>query len=648
MGGIFSTELKEIEELIVRSEYKEALKRIDKVQRRNELTKEEGIRLKILKAKIYLDIQPISEALIHAKQAYEESVKADNKLLIFDSAIPYARSLSFLGFAELAVEKRKRAIEVLTGLKDNKTPEYMKRKAKILTDGINIHSEEYMDKLNQALDIYEEIGDEHQKAWILFSKAWIFFSKGDFSNSEKYYNQGLKIFTELNNIVGIIACTTNIAAIFLQMGELDKFLRYSLKALSYAEELDSSYSLGGLYGDLGFYYWQKGELETSLQYYKKSLEQIKRGKLFGNIHYIAMHFRINLVYLEQEKFEEIKQNLEKMEIVATLRSFPTERVTGYPFMHIYKLAQSIYLKECSFDDSQDLIETMLKEIVQEKYIYIEMNRLALFHLCDFYLRRLKLANDLELLEPLRQTLDQLDELAEKQKSSILLAETYMLKSHLAQIELNIEEAKVLLEKAQQIADEKGITRLATLISNEYDLLLDRLDQWVQFSMKLPDIAERMELTNLEDMLNQIVKNKIIYATIEQEEEQPSLFLIMDESKHIIFSDSFSAAPLDDELIEGIMESIHESQEEKEQEGITIERLRYKDYTIALYVCENLLFGYVFIGKSYVAIKKFKKLINDLNSFSRIWKNLKEKIMKKQELTLIDRSQLSEYIESIFL
>ncbi|MFW9852256.1 MAG: hypothetical protein ACFFDS_04905, partial [Candidatus Thorarchaeota archaeon] len=580
------------------------------------------------------------------------SIMVDNKLLIFDSAMSYARSLSHLGLGELAAEKYKQAKEALNGLEDNKSPEYIIRKAKTLSYGINIHSEEYMDELNQALDIYEEFGDEYQKAWTLFEKARTYSSKGDLSKSEKYYNQSLIIFTKLNHILGIAACTINTAAGFLQKGELDKYLQYTLKGLAYCEEIDSSYALGGIFGDLGFYYWQKGELETSLQYYNKSLEQIKRGKLYGHIHYMAMLFRMNLVYLEQEKYEEIKRNLEKMEIVAIIRSIPDERATSYttsyPLMHIYKLAMSIYLKTCSFDDNQDLIETMLKEVVQEKIIYVEMNRMALFHLCDFYLQRLKLTNDLELIKPLSETLDQLDELAKSQKSPVLLVETYLLKSHLAQIDLKIDEARLLLEKAQQITDKQGITRLATLISNEYDALLDCLDQWEQFSMKLPDIAERMELTHLEDMLNQLVKNKITYATIEQEEENPSLFLIMDESKHIVFSDSFNAALLDNELIEGIMESIHESQTEREQEEITLERLRYKDYTIALYVHENLLFGYVFIGKSYLAIKKLQKFVQDLNASSGIWQDLMEKIKTKKELTLADRSQLSEYIESIFL
>ncbi len=648
MGSIFSTELKEVEELIVGSEYKEALKRIDAVQKRDELTTEECIRLKILKARIFLDIQPFSEALVNAKQAYEESIEIDNPLLIFDSAILYGRSLGYLGFSELAKEKRDYAIKVLNKYKDKNSPDYLKRYAEILTNGISTHSEEYMDKLNQSLEIYEELGDKYRKAWRLFIKAFTFALKGDFFNSEKYYNQSLMIFTELNNTIGIIACTVNTAAGFLQIGELEKYLQYSLKALSFAEEIDSSYSLGAIYSDLGFYYWQKGELVTSLQYYNKSLEQIKRGKLYGNVHYIVMLFRMNLIYLEQGKFEEIKQNLEKMEIVATIRNMQTEHVIDYPLMHIYKLAQSIYLKACSFDDNQDVIETMLKEVVQEKLIFVEMNRMAFFHLCDFYLQKLKLTNDIELLKPIKQSLDQLDELAETQRSHILISETYLLKSHLAQMNLKIEEAKILLEKAQQIADEKDITRLANLISNEHDLLLDKLDQWDQFSMKLPTIAERMELTHFEDMLNQLVKNKITYTTIEQEDEIPSLFLIMDKSNHIIFSDRFSTTTLDDDFIEGLMEIISESQAKKEQERITIERLRYKDYTIALYVYENLLFGYVFIGKSYIAIKKFKQLISDLNAFSGFWQELMEKITKKQELTLTDRSQLSEYIESIFL
>ncbi len=266
MKGVFSTELKEIEQMIIQSKYQESLKRLENLLNRKELLEEEAIQAKILKAWIFLDIQPYSEALISAKQAYEESIKIGDAFLIFDSAMACTRASYQLGLGESDSEKKKLAIEVLEEYKDQKSPDYLKRKARILTYGISISSEKYLDKIDQAIYIFEQVGDDYQKAWHLFSKAAAFKVQGNFSKSEICYNQSLKIFTELGNISGVIACTINTAAIFVQRGELDEYLRYSLKALSYAEEIDSSYALGGLYADLGFYYWQKGELETSLQY----------------------------------------------------------------------------------------------------------------------------------------------------------------------------------------------------------------------------------------------------------------------------------------------------------------------------------------------------------------------------------------------
>ncbi len=647
MKGVFYTELREIEQHILSSKYKESLKKLDGLLNRNELLEEEIIQAKILKARIFLDIQPFSEALTNAKQAYESSVKIDDIFLIFDSALVYSKTLGYLGSNSLAREKTNHAIEVLEKYQDKESLGYLKRKANILTTRFSSTSEEYLDNLNHAIDISDQVEDDFQKAWYLFSKADVFLNQGNYTRSEHCYEQSLSIFTNLGYKMGIIACSTNIAAGFLQRGELDEYLRYSLKGLSYAEEIDSSYALGGIYADLGFYYWQKGELETSLQYYDKSIVQITKGKHFGNIHYIAVNFRMNLVFLEQGKYEKINQNLEKMEIVASLNSIQ-DRSGKYPFMLIYMLAKTIYLKATSFDDNQDEIERMLKEIVKEKLIYIEMNRLALFHLCDFYLQRLKQTNDIELIDPIKQTIDQLDKLAETQKSSILLAETYLLKSHLALIELEVEEAKVMLEKAQQIAEDKGIIRLATLISNEYDHFLEQITRWESFTTKLPNIADRMELTHLEDMMNKLVKNRISFADVSQENEDPSIFLIMDKTGHVIFSDNFEDIPLEPDVTEGIISTVHDFLEEKEHEKNMMHRLKFRTFSIVLHQSEDLILCYVFVGKSYSALKKFRKLINDIITFSNIWEDLHVKVKAKEELSLSDRTKLSDYLESIFV
>ncbi len=588
MKGVFSTELKEIEQLFVTSKFQEALKRLDNLLKRNELLEEEIIQAKILKTRIFLDIQPFSEALENAKQAYDESVKLGNKFLIFDSARHYARTLNILGFLNSALEKVHQAKKVFEDSEIQETKEYLKQKAIVLQFRLGEDVETYLERLKQSLSILDQIGDDYEKACLLFTISSTYWKTAKYAQAGKYYDEGLKLFTKIGNIVGQAACTTNIAAIYLQKGELNTALGYSLKALSIAEEIDAPYMLGAIYADLGFFYWQKGDLAASLQYYNKSIEQIKRGKHLGHIHYPAVNFRLILVYLELGKIEEAKQILEKIEIVATLRSLQDESEERYSFMSIYKLAQSIILKTDSLEENQGEIELMLKDVVQEKFFYIEMNSLALFHLCDFYLKRLKETNDLTLFESLRATLDQLDKLAETQKSSILLAETYMLKSHLSLIELKIEEAKIMLEKAQNFAD------------------------------------------------------------VSHENEDPNIFLIMDKTGHVVFSDNFKVIALENDLVEGIITTIHDFLEEKKPDKNTSHRLQFRNFGIALYQSEDMLLSYVFVGKSYSAVQKIKKLITDFSTFSEIWGDLSTKINSNQELSLSDRTRLSDYLESIFV
>ena len=646
MKGAFSTELKEIEQLLIKSKYQEASKRLDQLLEMNELLDEEIIEAKILKTQIFLDIQPFYNALLNAQPAYNKSIELNNPLLIFDSGIVYCQTLSFLGFAEKAKEIQEIASKAFENYTNKESEDYIRRLPQYLLQKTTKSLDDQLKLIDQAIQLSEQLQNRLIKGWAIFQKGSVYLRKGDYPKSEKSYNQGINIFSELGHILGIVACTVNCAAIYIQKGELDKYLSLAMQALAYAEELDASYTLGGLYGDLGLYYWQKGELNTSLQYYEKSMKQIKRGKLYGHRHYSAILLRMNLVYLEQDKLEEVERNLEKMEIVATFRSLQNVNIKINPLLYLYKLSQSIYLKKKSIEENYESIEKTLKELIEEKWNFLEYHRLALFHLCDLYLKRIKETNDPSLLQSITRLLEQLEDLAESQKSFILKTEILMLKANLALIELKIKDAQTMLEKAQNIADEKGITRLATLISNEYDHLLEQMNNWENFTSRLPNIADRMELTHIEDMMNNLMKDKSSYANISTEKEDPSIFLIMDKEGHVLFSDNFEDIPLELDLTQGIISTIHDFLEE-ETEIDVLHRLRFEIYNIVLHKRENLILSYVFVGKSYSALQKFNKLIDDYDVFKEIWGNLHKKLSAKEELSIDDRAKLSDYLESIF-
>ncbi|GAF95307.1 unnamed protein product, partial [marine sediment metagenome] len=156
----------------------------------------------------------------------------------------------------------------------------------------------------------------------------------------------------------------------------------------------------------------------------------------------------------------------------------------------------------------------------------DINKIAMFHLCDFYVHNYQTSKDELTFEKLKTAISRFAQKAKEQKSLKLLAEVYLFESQIALIDFDTGKARTLLNEAQKIAEEKGIFKLANLVSNSYDNLLDNLHYWESTTLQLPAISDRLELTHIEDLLNKFVRNKIIYTDIAQEEEQPVVFFII--------------------------------------------------------------------------------------------------------------------------
>ena len=82
-----------------------------------------------------------------------------------------------------------------------------------------------------------------------------------------------------------------------------------------------------------------------------------------------------------------------------------------------------------------------------------------------------------MFEELSALLVNLRKIAKRRYSYKILAETYILDSRLSMIFFDLKKSRQLLTKAQQIAEEYGLKRLAVKISNEHDNLLQNRDKW---------------------------------------------------------------------------------------------------------------------------------------------------------------------------
>ena len=150
-------------------------------------------------------------------------------------------------------------------------------------------------------------------------------------------------------------------------------------------------------------------------------------------------------------------------------------------------------------------KNLLKSIINEKDVEYDIVENTILNLCDLLLIELKLSEDKDIIEELKFLINKLQEVGIRELTYPLLVQTYWLQSQISLLELNAEEAQRLYTKAQTMAEEKNLEPMARKISAEHDFLIGQLDLWEKFTTKLPSIMEILELTKIEDMLNQMLK-----------------------------------------------------------------------------------------------------------------------------------------------
>ena len=107
---------------------------------------------------------------------------------------------------------------------------------------------------------------------------------------------------------------------------------------------------------------------------------------------------------------------------------------------------------------------------------------------------------------LESLLDQLLEIAVDQNNFSLKAETYWLQAMIALINLELSKAQEFLRLAQITAKDKGLERLALLISKDNDKLLNQLSMWRELIKKKAPLGERIEPVDAEELLIRMIKN----------------------------------------------------------------------------------------------------------------------------------------------
>ena len=547
----------------------------------------------------------------------------------------------------------------------------------------------YKGELNQALEynsrclaIFEELGNEYDIARALRHMGMIYSQSGDSAKALEYYNRSKSIYQEIGLHHQVAGCINDISGMQRKLGDYDKALESLNEFYNLKMGLKDERSIGIALNRIGEILLIKGELNEASKHFEDALEIVKKynvKRTLGLIYYnigelnykrgnleeaitnhlqsLAIHEELDLtfkiadslqrliiIHLDSELNKLAKELLEKFKRIA-------DKSESKLVKQAYQLSESLFLKESRNERDRNKAEILLERLIEEEIADYQIKTEALLNLCDILLWNIRKSEDTELEEEILGELNEyaimLEETAKKQNSFTLAVESLFLQSQLALLELNTGKAQEDLKEALSIAKENGLDRLSVKISNEYDVLLEQLDTWEDFTMKLPTIAEKLELTHIEDKLEQIMKRRTV-ATTDSEigEEFPILFLILSTDGAVIFTEQFDET-LSPQFMEDILKNVRElSFEDKLTE--TMYRFKLKDYICLSRNFEGLIFCYMFIGKSYSGEQKLERFTKVLSKKTFITSILVESVDSKKSLEYEDRLKITEVLDSIFL
>jgi tetratricopeptide (TPR) repeat protein len=499
-------------------------------------------------------------------------------------------------------------------------------------------------ELNQALDYFEksldmrrEVGNKRNIAHSLSNIGKLYEEMGVLEVALDFFKQSLVILDELENKSDKATLLNNMGILFYHKGELSQALEYYEKSLAIRKGLDNNQKLAGSLYNTGELYQEMGKLELALDFLKQSLTIYK--EIGNKLYQTYSLFRLIDVAIDLGEDEQARDYLTDLQLINQQEE--NKRVSLYS-----RLAEALILKNSKRRKNQTKSEKILEEILDEEIVDHHLTVKTLINLSEILLDELKSTGEEEILEEVEEKVDKLMEIAKEQQSHSLLAESYWLKAQLSLVQLEILEARNFMSKAQAIAEEKGLERLARKISSEHDQILEQLDQWEELIAKDASIAERVKVANLEELMGWMAKKREI--KIDEKEDEPVMLLLVADSGLPIYSKQFDETKeLEDMLISGFLTGINNFVREAFEVKGMIRRIMHDEYTISFNQVESILFCYVYEGQSYTAMKKLEKVITEVHE-SEVWSALEEVGKRGYGLNHGEKNQMEGMVGEIFL
>ncbi len=494
--------------------------------------------------------------------------------------------------------------------------------------------------LNRSLVMREKIGNQIAIASTLNNIGMVYHDLNDLSRALSTYLKGHEISIEMNSEFHEFVFCINIGIIYHRKGSLSSAMAYYMRSYELAKNRGNKLELAGLLNNMGLLYKDRGELKEALDCFNRC---IKLKDECGNNHeYARVLHNIGRIKMMSGNYNDaLRKYTQSLEMLKVIDNPNEVSDVLFDIINVYvaldeidripAVIQELHQLERKHTENK-LIRT--RRILADGLLLSNSSRLReklkaqeIFHnvffdddLIDYDLKIFAALNlaDLIILElqstwssdgllELESVLERISRLSDNQNSYILLARTLLLRSKLAVIRSNIEEALSLLTETEKIVTKHGLLALAFEISEQLDIILKQKESLEKHSpaMNAQELLKQLVFaTSLKRLHIDDCKKKITH----QCEIPIVLALLSKENGRIIYTHRFqSAQDVNSELVESFIQTIVHYSRNLLEKNISIGRIEFHEHTLIMVSFDSILISYLFDGSSVMAIERLENL-----------------------------------------
>ncbi|MBY9006671.1 MAG: tetratricopeptide repeat protein [Candidatus Lokiarchaeota archaeon] len=472
--------------------------------------------------------------------------------------------------------------------------------------------------------------------------------KGDVNKALSFFKKSLEIRIEIGYNSYVAQSYFSIGKVYRQKGELKRSLNYFKKVLDISPLDDRQMSKPTYLSALGKIYCELGDFKKAKKFLLEALELLKNKQmfLFQFLNYnvsiaTTLHYLI-VLSINMNDSDKIYEYLNMLEFLS--QKYPNLTQIN----QIYKLDKAIIL-----NSSKRLMDKMeagsiLMKLIDEEIIDYEILIETMSTLSDILMYELEITGDIKILNEIEELTNKMNKIAENQELFSLFAEINFFKAKISLLNLDIDNARLLLTKAQNIANEHGLVRLANKISNEHDFLLGNLNDWENKIKEKVPLLQRLKESKNEFLFSKLVQLK--YGDLSNESENPVYILILSPyDGRCLYNKAFQEMSFSDgNLFSSFISAINIFGKTAFSTTDSIDRIRHGEYLIVLQPKNKFLFAYIFKGQSYSAISKLDEFIKIITLKKPLVKDLIESLKNHTEILEQTYLNINEIVNDIFI